>query len=147
MAEISLDCFYHCWNNTTVVVNLNSLETICCLIFRLSHLNKSVPFKYYTSGFSGVDCCASLPQSRVDSFSAWCLLNLKMYLSEEAIVLCRWYCVMRSCLRDICLSNADWRTAILLSFYVCSGLFWMSKHILIDFIAKIHVILFAIRRM
>ena len=36
---------------------------------------KAVPFKYCTPNISGVDCCASLPKSRGDSFSVLCIIS------------------------------------------------------------------------
>ena len=45
--------------------NLNDLETMCSLILFI----KAVTFEYYAPSVSGVDCCASVPRSRNDSFS------------------------------------------------------------------------------
>ena len=49
--------------------DLFGLETMYGLILKLSNLNSI----HYTPGVSGVDCCASLPQSRVDSFYVHCV--------------------------------------------------------------------------
>ena len=58
-------CYYN--SNTMAKADLNSRETTCCSSLKLPHLN------IIHLGISDVDCWASLPHSRGDSFSFHCV--------------------------------------------------------------------------